>query len=651
MSGKIRIAQGGRKFAGVLPGPSGPLGKVGMYNYFYMSRIQGTLPLFAAPLLTSLILALGVGVPTFTRATAATVTDFENVVRPVISGEARFTGARRVQNSFSNTENITTVTWLDSFHTTITPGALAPDNSNSAYDIVFTSTAGGERLSQSIANQARGSWTTSFYIKSPTGGTVNIFIDDGAGGSTSEVTLNLTPNWQRFGFNNANVTTGNATRAALVYRINATSVTNIQVWHPQLEYVSGATNSNPADYVSVGVLAAPWNGAGVDGVQYFPNSNGNTLLNRIVVPGSGTAIPLTSLLGYFDEPARTNLIIQASDYTDAAWTAASVDTTPLANQTAAPDGTVTADLLTEGVAGTATEIQAVTGTADVNFAVSRFIKRGNTDWVALQIFNGANIVRAWFNLATGIKGSTNAGGTGIVVSSTMTASINGFFRCSIVGSVGSAATAISSGSCSAAADLSTVRVNGATRFEWGAQFENNSGNVSSFVPTLAATVVRNADLLSYPSAGNVSVGTADGTIYCEVTVQSTITGNGGRRTAVGFSNLVSNNRFELRVPDDASSFANFAYGSGAGVVAVASPLSLVLGVPTKLCVAYGIGGASLSDRGNITTNATPSDFATQTDIGIGSNALNASSNLGGNIRNVEIWGSRFTNANQQSLTT
>ena len=53
---------------------------------------------FRAPLRTSLVPTRGTGAPTFTRATTATVIDNEGVMRQVLAGEARFSGARRVYN-------------------------------------------------------------------------------------------------------------------------------------------------------------------------------------------------------------------------------------------------------------------------------------------------------------------------------------------------------------------------------------------------------------------------------------------------------------------------------------------------------------------------------------------------------------------------
>ena len=55
-------------------------------------------PDFQADLKNTLDLQAGVGKPTFTRATTATVTDFEGLIKTVKSGEARFEGARRVEN-------------------------------------------------------------------------------------------------------------------------------------------------------------------------------------------------------------------------------------------------------------------------------------------------------------------------------------------------------------------------------------------------------------------------------------------------------------------------------------------------------------------------------------------------------------------------
>ena len=63
---------------------------------------------FIAPLKNTLIPSAGYGPATFTRSTTATFFDNEGMLKEVRAGAARFTGARRVSNSFSSSENFTT---------------------------------------------------------------------------------------------------------------------------------------------------------------------------------------------------------------------------------------------------------------------------------------------------------------------------------------------------------------------------------------------------------------------------------------------------------------------------------------------------------------------------------------------------------------
>jgi len=51
------------------------------------------------------------GVISFTRATTATVQDHEGMIRYVKSGEARFQGARRVENGFTFSQTLTNAIW------------------------------------------------------------------------------------------------------------------------------------------------------------------------------------------------------------------------------------------------------------------------------------------------------------------------------------------------------------------------------------------------------------------------------------------------------------------------------------------------------------------------------------------------------------
>jgi hypothetical protein len=242
--------------------------------------------------------------------------------------------------------------------------------------------------------------------------------------------------------------------------------------------------------------------------------------------------------GLLSEPTRENLCLRSEEFDNASWS--KTDTTITPNDTTAPDGAQTADLVTEGSAGTALLGQTIVATADANYAISRFVKRGNHDWVVLHLQNGANIARAWFNLATGAKGSLTAAGTGAAVSSEMEPMANGFYRCTLVGSVGSGVTSIAFRSHSADADASVTRVAGATRHEWGAQFEDAADSASSYIPTTSAAVTRNGD---QPRVASVAgfFNAAEGTMVAEVSLNARL----GNQRYAQFDDGTSNNVIRL----------------------------------------------------------------------------------------------------------
>ncbi len=218
-------------------------------------------------------------------------------------------------------------------------------------------------------------------------------------------------------------------------------------------------------------------------------------------------------MGVLIEGQRTNLALRSQEFGDAAWP--KTDITVTSDTALAPDGTFTADLITEGVAGTAGVFQAYTGTANAVQSYSVWVKRNNHDWVFLQIYEAAapaNVVRAFFNLATGAVGSVNNGGTGTLAAGKIEAYPNGWYRVEVSGQVNNAATALSTNIASATADNNIARVNNAARLQWGAQIENTFNFCSTYIPTVAATVTRNNDSLSFTNPGI----DARGAVVCEI---------------------------------------------------------------------------------------------------------------------------------------
>lgn len=495
-------------------------------------------PVFEAALQSSIVPERAVDfTPTFSRTTTATVTDFEGLIKNCKSGEARFVGARRVENgSNGKSEAISTSnSWFNDIAgtglaaTTTLNYAASPIGSNTATRIQFSLNGGTASTDQSgIVSNATSfsspSGNTSLqtiWLKSNTGSNQVIYF--GYTGNPTRNPITVTTSWQRFFIARNSHTLQLGLRGG-VPGDSIPNTADILAWGAQIEDGTGKANQNPSEYVSNGVLSAPYHGANVDGVKYFPYLNGNTVSSNVVTEANG--VPIVSAnssyadnggpWGYLSEGQRTNLCLRSEEFDNASWT--KTDTTITANNIVAPNGLTVADLLTEGVANTGKVMQDFTITTSTNYVWSCYLKKGNHDFIrviAHQTTTGANAARIWVNLNTGVIGSTGNEGSGITyVSSAIEALPNGWYRVSLVFSA--TFTNLSVGSISAGADTSTARVNNGTRYQWGAQLEQASF-ASSYIPTTSASVTRNADGDNYPLANFKNT---VGSIYFEAKLTS-----------------------------------------------------------------------------------------------------------------------------------
>jgi hypothetical protein len=139
---------------------------------------------------------------------------------------------------------------------------------------------------------------------------------------------------------------------------------------------------------------------------------------------SGTFVGSNGLIQ--TTPASVNLLLQTQAFDNAAWTKG--DAAVTANATTAPDGTATADLLTE----TATTnfhfaLQSVTTAAGAATAtVYAKLASGSRNLVVYP--QGTTVGYAIFNLSTG---AITASGGGALLSSSITPAGNGWYRCSV----------------------------------------------------------------------------------------------------------------------------------------------------------------------------------------------------------------------------
>jgi hypothetical protein len=187
---------------------------------------------------------------------------------------------------------------------------------------------------------------------------------------------------------------------------------------------------------------------------------------------------------------RRNLLTYTEQFDNAAWTL--VGSTVSTNSIAAPDGATTADTVT--TSGSDQVFQVATVSAGSTQTFSCYVKRGSYDWTRFTILNSANEIRGWFNVASGTAGTQSVAGIGVAGGISISDAGNGWYRCSITGSI-SGATAYTCIMTSASADASFTRVSG-TRHVWGAQLELGS-TATAYQKTASAFDMTEAGLPSY----------------------------------------------------------------------------------------------------------------------------------------------------------
>lgn len=278
---------------------------------------------FYAPLKTTLVPTNGSGNPTFTRATTKNVFDNEGNLKTLKSGAVAMAGARVVHNWCQNkSEDITHSSWA------VNGGGTKP----SANLFVCASATIAQYISTISASNAVKSgekWLATYrveyidirYLQIFGHGTAygfsavcNFDLVDGdytATGCTASMTAVSSGVWDISvlftviaDFSNGYTIIGlapsqTATRAQSFV---GDGIKSVGVLRFQLENVTGQADQTASEYVSVGVLSAPYHGSGADGVKYFSTNK------------DLTAIPDATMLGAHIDPAsKTNNLLYCRD--------------------------------------------------------------------------------------------------------------------------------------------------------------------------------------------------------------------------------------------------------------------------------------------------------------------------------------------------
>jgi hypothetical protein len=330
----------------------------------------------------------------------------------------------------------------------------------------------------------------------------------------------------------------------------------------------------------------------------------------------------------------------SEQFDNAAWTKANA--TISANAINSPSGTLTADKLVENSTNNNHYVNggSITFTAGT-YSISIFAKAAERN--VLQIFlNGSANVDAYanFNLTTGVVSAFNA------ATATIQSVGNGWYRCNLTANV--AASLVPSAyyciqNSTTATRAATYLGDGTSGlFIWGAQLELGA-YPTSYIPTVASSVTRNADVISKTGISSL-IGQTEGTMFLDAYYPQS-TGNYETLFVLNPSSGVGAGYVVIdRYPDNKIVCEYNSGGSQAKIISsstyVSQRLKIAFAYKANDFVAY-VNGVQIGTDTSGLVNLTLSDLT-----------LNYIPNFStGKINSAQLYKTRLSNSELSQLTT
>lgn len=344
--------------------------------------------------------------------------------------------------------------------------------------------------------------------------------------------------------------------------------------------------------------------------------------------------PAGLYLGYYAEQLMTNLCLQSENF-GATWVAIGTPTQVAAQDTC---GVVTLSLVGDADAATLDGYsQAVTFTANAVKAISAYFKAGTSTSTVIRVRDTTGAADRLLVTLTWSGGVPTAAATTGTVLETQALG-NNVYR------IRMATAAVT------AANTNQIEIYPATTSGLAV---GNTGNVlvggvqaedgtypTSYIPTVAATVSRNADVLTYPFAGNADA--TVGTAYAEVTTEWATAGNTSE--VIAFSAGALNTLYI----GNAAAATTININDGTTTANKTGLTSLFGGTPRKRYSTWGAAGITAGGDGGVTTVAAFDGAMGNLAIGIGCMSSGGNA-LHGTIKNAKIFKAQFSDAQLASL--
>jgi hypothetical protein len=292
--------------------------------------------------------------------------------------------------------------------------------------------------------------------------------------------------------------------------------------------------------------------------------------------------------GLLIEESRTNLILRSENFANASWVKSGGSISSVAN--VEPDGSANSELFSEdGTTGAHRIFQSFVGTIGTVYTLSVFLKFNGRAEVSLENRSITGNPTAIFNIQNGTIGFVSAG-----LTATIQAYPNGWYRCSITGTA-----TMAGGNCLIAGYSVTgvyIGLNGPAFYIYGAQVEAGSF-LTSYIPTVASSVVRSADVCSITgSAFSGFYNEFAGTVLCESTlngVSPSVTPNtasfGGEQNGISMREYTGANSLNGIITSDENTTFNSSTGNVSSGVARKSAMAFQNEGSAILCLNGTLG--------------------------------------------------------------
>lgn len=440
---------------------------------------------------------------------------------PIEMNVSRATTATRVnsaglielvpRNLLTYSQQIDNTDWVKTNAPTITTNiALAPDGTTTADGIKADDAVNFKYISQTKTVAANSTVTSSVFVKKETSetnfGGFNIYFTGGTP-KICYVIVNAV---------NGTATISNSTITPIVsvvdfgayWRISATATDNGSNTLLQCAYYATLSTSGTNILQAVGSVRTVWGfqlEVAATATEYFPTTD------RFDIPRIDYSTGTASLLV---EPARTNLVLRSEEFDNVSWLKTA--TTVTANTTTSPDETTTADTVT-GIGAIGPRLiqsNSISFTTGTSYSLSVFAKKGTNDFIQLFVPLIIGGMSANFNINTGVVG-TLATVSGTAPTSSIINYGNGWYRCTMNFTATTTTSTVTSISIVTSASAARSESNTLTTsiILWGAQAEAGT-SPTSYIPTVASQLQRNADVIKNTSATTL-IGQTEGTLYAE----------------------------------------------------------------------------------------------------------------------------------------